>query len=137
MHDRYGKITLNGTVKFGIVYEISDNFFELPISNLQLNGHIFPLGGGGFFRLIPNFFFKMGIKNILKKENAYLFYMHPWEIDSEQPRVKKASAGFKFRHYTNLGKTGDNLTDIIHTFSRCRFNTCSQYLKEKKQLKWQ
>jgi polysaccharide deacetylase family protein (PEP-CTERM system associated) len=130
MHGRYGQISLNGTVKKGIANKISDNFYELPISNLMINRRVIPWGGGGYFRLIPYLPFKYGVKSILKKENAYLFFMHPWEIDPEQPKVKDAFNTYKFRHYVNLRKTRDKLFDLINDLSHCRFITCSQYLSE-------
>jgi polysaccharide deacetylase family protein (PEP-CTERM system associated) len=129
LHGRYGKISLNGHRKKGIALQISDNFFELPISNLMLKGRTFPLGGGGYFRLIPFPLFSIGLKNILKKEGAYIFYIHPWELDPEQPRVVEASCQLKFRHYTNLSRTGTKLGNLFEIFKSCRFITCSEYLK--------
>jgi len=133
MHDRYGKLLLNSDTKKGISYQFSKNFFEVPISNLGLQNPFsgsftLPWGGGAYFRLIPFSIFKRGVNNILKKENAYLFYMHPWEIDPDQPRVHKASSSCKFRHYINLKKTFLKLTRFIEHFGQCRFVSCRQYL---------
>jgi cellulose synthase/poly-beta-1,6-N-acetylglucosamine synthase-like glycosyltransferase len=58
-----------------------------------------PWGGGGYFRLIPFPLFKLGVKSILLKEKSYLFYLHPWELDYQQPRVEGVAAAYKFRHY--------------------------------------
>jgi polysaccharide deacetylase family protein (PEP-CTERM system associated) len=142
LHGRYGKISLNGAGKCGIAHNLSDNFYELPISNLHLptlgilahfrhfrHFHL-PFGGGGYFRLMPGPLFRLGIKHILGKEGAYLFYMHPWEIDPDQPRVREASTNFKFRHYNNLAKTYSRLKDLIENFNSCNFITCNQYLDE-------
>jgi hypothetical protein len=131
LHGRYGKISLNGHSQIGIAYRIVDNFYEIPISNLKFLGRVLPLGGGAYFRLLPFHFFKLGVKRILKGEDAYLFYIHPWELDPEQPRVTKASIEKKFRHYRMLSKTHGRLERIINTFKHCRFTTCSQYLKAK------
>ena len=130
MHGRYGKILLNRYAKKGISYQVSNNFFELPISNLTLGkkGFVLPWGGGAYFRIIPFSIFKRGVQSILKKENAYLFYMHPWEIDPDQPRVGKASLSFKFRHYINLNSTFLKLTRFIEYFGQYRFVSCRQYL---------
>ena len=120
-------------------------FYELPISNLHFRtpfsyvlsaisseqnrgGFVLPWGGGGYFRLIPFPLFKIGVKRILGKENAYLFYFHPWEIDPEQPKVNQASSFYKFRHYTNLNKTYSKLSKLIGSFRHHRFLTCKQYL---------
>lgn len=129
MHGRYGKADLSGKSRNGIAIKISDNFQELPISNLAIGKHVFPLGGGGYFRLIPFPFFKTGVKHILKKEKAYLFYMHPWEIDPEQPKVNKASMSYKFRHYVNLKKFHLKLSALFEAFSECCFVTCQEYLR--------
>jgi polysaccharide deacetylase family protein (PEP-CTERM system associated) len=140
MHGRYGQISLNGSGSKGIAHRINENFYELPISNFSLStlgilAHFrhfrqfhLPWGGGCYFRLIPLRVFKTGVNAILNKQGTYLFYMHPWEIDQNQPRVQKASANFKFRHYANLGKTGDKLRMVIDYFSNCQFITCNQYL---------
>ncbi len=137
LHGRYGRISLNGAGKSGIAHQVSDQFFELPISNFQLptlgtlahfrHFHL-PLGGGGYFRLMPGPLFRLGIKQILAKQGAYLFYMHPWEIDPDQPRVESASPGAKFKHYTNLERSESKLRRMIECFAGCQFITCSEYL---------
>jgi polysaccharide deacetylase family protein (PEP-CTERM system associated) len=115
MHGRYGKISLNEQNRVGIVYKISSDFYEFPISNLKskIQNLVLPWGGGGYFRLIPFPLFKLGVESILKKENAYLFYMHPWEIDADQPRVNDASTFYRFRHYSNLSKTHSKLLKLL------------------------
>jgi polysaccharide deacetylase family protein (PEP-CTERM system associated) len=134
MHGRYGRLDLSRNRNNGISVEISNKFYELPVSNFKIGNRIFPLGGGGYFRMLPFPFFKMGVKNILKKEKAYLFYMHPWEIDPAQPKVRQASAFFKFRHYVNLNKTHSKLSKFMENFDQCRFITCRQYLQEAGRL---
>jgi hypothetical protein len=134
LHGRYGQISLNGHSKKGIARQISDNFFELPISNLMLKGRVFPLGGGAYFRLIPFSFFRHGVQSILRIDGTYLFYIHPWEIDSDQPIVKKASVISKFKHYSNLSKNQNKIMKLITSFSDCRFISCKEYLKQTMQL---
>lgn len=131
MHERYGRVDLSWNSQKGIAIKISGDFYELPISNLKLRNSFFPLGGGGYFRIIPFPLFKIGIKSILKNEKAYLFYMHPWEIDPQQPKVTQASAFYKFRHYVNIKKTYSKLSMLMKRFSRCNFIKCHQYLEEK------
>ena len=99
-------------------------------SEQNRGGFVLPWGGGGYFRLIPFPLFKIGIKCILRQENAYIFYFHPWEIDPEQPKVNQASSFYKFRHYLNLSKTKRKLSKLIENFAHCNFITCSQYLNE-------
>lgn len=127
-HGRYGTIDLSDAIKMRSAYQLGDNFYELPISNLSLGGYVLPWGGGGYFRLIPTSVFFFGVRSILNKQDAYLFYMHPWEIDFEQPRVKEASQFFKFRHYVNIKRTEMKMANFIYKFRDCRFMTCSRYL---------
>jgi peptidoglycan-N-acetylglucosamine deacetylase len=158
MHSRYGRLDVSNFQKDGIALRVSDSFYELPISNLNIKNpirdklsainnkqnnalnssnpinpskpasFILPWGGGGYFRIIPFYIFKKGIKSILKRDNAYLFYMHPWEIDLEQPRVIEAPASFKLRHYINLKTCESKLSRLINTFQDSRFLTCHQYI---------
>ena len=130
MHDRYGKISLNGSSKKGIAHKVLPDFYELPISNLNLKGKVVPFGGGAYFRLYPFSLFNFGINLILKSHGAYMFYLHPWELDPNQPKVNQASFSFKFRHYINLSKTYKRLQSLIKDFSTCHFVTCSQYIEQ-------
>jgi len=133
MHGRYGHLDLSGYTVNGSAIRISDKFHELPISNLSLWNQIIPWGGGGYFRLIPFPVFSIGVQSILKNKNAYLFYMHPWEVDPDQPKVKTAPAFYRFRHYTNLKKTTSKLSRFIRSYERCNFLTCRQYLEHINQ----
>ncbi len=131
-HGRYGWISINGHQKQGIALQYHNRFHEIPISNLKLAGKVLPWGGGGYFRFIPFLIFKAGIQNILKKNDAYMFYMHPWEIDPEQPRVDEVSGLSRWRHYLNLEKTQLRLAKLIEAYRHCNYVTCSQYLEKVK-----
>lgn len=128
LHGRYGKISLNGGSRYGIAHRVADDFCELPISNLTVCGNVLPLGGGAYFRLLPFHLFKLGVKRILTLDGAYVFYIHPWEVDPGQPRVTQASWSRKLRHYGMVSKTYRRLDHMINSFEYCRFTTCSQYL---------
>jgi polysaccharide deacetylase family protein (PEP-CTERM system associated) len=130
MHGRYGKVDLTKNGKEGIAIRVSHEFFEVPISNLKFSGRVLPWGGGGYFRLIPFLMFRMGVKQILTNDNAYLFYMHPWEIDPGQPRMMEASRFYRFRHYVNLDKTYSRLRKLASAFRHCEFGTCHQYIQK-------
>ncbi|MDY0131710.1 MAG: polysaccharide deacetylase family protein [Desulforegulaceae bacterium] len=121
MHGRYGKLDISSWKKRGFFFEVSDGFYEIPLSNLTFGKKVIPLGGGGYFRLFPLPFFKMGMKSVLKKDNAFVFYAHPWEFDPGQPRVSDAPKGFKFRHYINLDKTEKKLRNLLNSFQTCEF----------------
>ena len=128
MHGRYGKTDFSNYHKKGAAIQLDNGFYELPISNLGLMNKTFPWGGGGYFRIIPFFLFKAGIKKILRQEGDYLFYMHPWEIDPNQPIPRKVSSKNRFKHTYNLSKTETRLENMLDVFKDCKFITCSEYL---------
>ncbi len=130
LNSRHGRLSVLDNKRAGIAINLDNDFYELPISNLKLWNRAFPLGGGGYFRILPAWLFCKGVKKILNAENAYLFYFHPWEIDPEQPRVKEASFFYKFRHYINLQKTIRKLSLLIISNFKSNFITCNQYLSQ-------
>jgi polysaccharide deacetylase family protein (PEP-CTERM system associated) len=130
MHGRYGNVDISGNGRIGIASQVSDSFYELPISNVELANCVLPWGGGAYFRVIPSPIFTAGVKAILRKQNAYLLYLHPWEFDPDQPKVKDAPMFYRLRHYVNLDKTYLRLSRVIRRFQHCRFLTCTRYIRE-------
>ncbi len=128
LNSRYGKLNTAGCSKKGIALEMDPGFYELPLSNLRIWGRCFPCSGGGFFRLIPGRVFRKAVQKVLKTQEAYHFYMHPWEVDPGQPRQTQISTLSRFRHYVNLHKTLPKLQALMDAFAHCRFSTCRDYL---------
>lgn len=129
-HGRYGTLTTDGKNKTDFAIRIGKDFTELPISNLTIGKQIIPWGGGGYFRFLPLPVFKAGTQRILQKSKTYMFYLHPWEIDPGQPRIKAAKGLSGWRHYLNLSKTHARLHNFVTAFRHCKFPTCSQYLND-------
>ena len=64
-----------------------------------------PVAGGGYFRLLPYGWTRWGIARInATRGSPAIFYLHPWEIDPDQPRLRPVALS-RFRHYRNLDKT--------------------------------
>jgi peptidoglycan-N-acetylglucosamine deacetylase len=149
LHGRYGKITLNGHPNAGIAYKLSGDFFELPISNLPFSSlpilgtlahfshfrhSVLPWGGGAYFRLVPQFIFMSGVRRILNRFGAYLFYMHPWEIDPGQPKICQAPFASRVKHYTNLDSSEGKLTTMLQRFAELGFVSCRTYINKSFNL---
>ena len=107
----------------------SSSFYEIPVSNLRIGEKKIPWDGGGYFRLLPAFLHRAGVKKIIQQHSCYTFYMHPWEIDPGQPRVKEARAFFRFRHYVNLADAKHKLLRLIEVNSEKSFQTCREFIK--------
>lgn len=91
---------------------------EFPISTVKVFGQNFPISGGGYFRLLPYSIIRKAFRSINKKEQKpFIFYLHPWEIDPEQPRVNGLSSRSKFRHYVNLDKTEERFRRLLKDFN--------------------
>lgn len=132
-HGRYGTLSLPKKQKQDMpLYAMSSSFYEIPVSNLKLGERIIPWGGGGYFRLLPSLLHRAGVKQILKRNRCYTFYMHPWEIDPDQPRVKEARSFFRFRHYVNLAGAKNKLLRLLEDNSENSFQTCREFVENRK-----
>ncbi len=89
---------------------------EFPMTVINFLGRRIPAGGGGYFRLYPDFFLRRNIRKVAKQGRPAIIYLHPWEFDPGQPRVKGAGFGNTFRHYVNLAKTENKLSMILNEF---------------------
>lgn len=102
---------------------------ELPVSNLRTAGMVVPWGGGGYLRVWPPSLFEWGVRRIIEQDGYYVFYMHPWEIDSVQPKVKKLPFISRTRHYLHLSSTLHRVSHLLSTFHNSHvFMSCRQYV---------
>ncbi|MFN2532270.1 MAG: XrtA system polysaccharide deacetylase [Pyrinomonadaceae bacterium] len=106
-------------------YKITENLYEFPMSVLDVLGRRFPFSGGGYFRIFPYAYTKYCMKKLNSQGHPAVFYLHPWELDPDQPRIKELSRMQKFRHYRNLDLTEARLARLLSDFS---FTTISEVL---------
>lgn len=93
---------------------------EVPASTVCLGGVTLPMSGGGYFRLLPYAWTRWGIRRVNRRERRpVVFYVHPWEIDPDQPRLDAPRLS-QLRHYRNLRKTEVRLRRLLAEF---RFGT--------------
>lgn len=93
---------------------VAGGVLEIPPATLRLVGHNLPMGGGGYFRLLPLSLSRWALRRI-NAEDAMpaVFYFHPWEMDAEQPRVDGIPLARRFRHYVNLDSFPRKLSDLL------------------------
>ena len=103
---------------------------EFPVSTVRGLGRNLPMGGGGYFRLLPGVVTRAAVRSIERAGGAASLYLHPWELDPEQPRVP-APAFKRFRHYLNLDRTLPRLRALLETF---RFTTLREVLQARGHL---
>lgn len=114
-HKRYGKIK-GLKIPNNSIFEIRKDFYQVMLSYLDFMNLKLPWSGGFYFRFIPYSIFNFGVKYILKKRGSYLFYIHPWEFDPDQPKIKNIKLQYKFRHYSNLKSTEMKFTRLLDDF---------------------
>ena len=115
-HDRYG---IAGAPRWPYRLNTPDNasIVEFPPSTVDLLGLRLPVGGGGYFRIYPYWLTRAALNHLNRREGRpFMFYLHPWEIDPEQPRVK-AGRFSRFRHYTNLRRCEGRLRELLGDFA--------------------
>ncbi|MBK1729259.1 XrtA system polysaccharide deacetylase [Halorhodospira halophila] len=87
---------------------------ELPPATLRLLGRNLPAGGGGYFRLLPYRVSWAALRWIAQAEGQpAVFYIPPWELDPEQPRVPGIDLRTRVRHYVNLHRTEQRLSRLL------------------------
>ena len=75
-------------------------------------------GGGGYFRLYPYEVSRWAINRLNTIDNqSCVFYLHPWELDPNQPRLYGIVNKTQFRHYLNLSKIENRLHRLLSDFN--------------------
>lgn len=133
VHDRYG---IPGAAREpGVIVAPSKRaLVEFPMSAASFAGVRVPVSGGGYFRLLPYAVTRAGLRQINERAGQpFTFYLHPWELDPGQPRVKVGLLS-RFRHYNNLHKCEGRLRRLLDDFS---FSTMRHVLETRGLLKAQ
>jgi polysaccharide deacetylase family protein (PEP-CTERM system associated) len=109
-HNRYG---FNGMSC--VPFRFANGVVEIPLSTYRFGGVSFPLAGGGYFRLFPYAYFRHLFQRLNKQGKSIVFYLHPWELDPGQPKMK-VRLNYRLRHYVNLEKTEKRLERLLREF---------------------
>jgi FemAB-related protein (PEP-CTERM system-associated) len=115
VHDRYGHHQAP-RFPFEIWRDGAERLVEFPVGTVRVFGWNMPIGGGGYFRLAPFSITRLGIARVNTAERRpVMFYLHPWEIDPDQPRPEMARR-LAFRHYVGVRKQADKLGRLFRHF---------------------
>jgi polysaccharide deacetylase family protein (PEP-CTERM system associated) len=111
-HDRYGVPHANR-----FAHPTAAGLLEIPPSTIRAFGCNWPVAGGGYFRLAPLHVTSWAIRRINREGHPAVVYLHPWELDPEQPRVSSAPLRSRFRHYVSLHHTERRLHRLLRRLS--------------------
>ena len=124
-HDLYG---VPGAQRFpySMTCKNGKSLREFPPTTVRLFGQNLPGAGGGYLRIFPMTYTNWVFR---KFEREYgervVVYVHPWELDPEQPRISK-SLKSTLRHYTGLRSTAHKLGRLLSEYA---FISYSQLLE--------
>lgn len=123
-HDRYG-IPGGSRRPYRLRTPAGASLVEFPLTTVELGRYRLPVSGGGYFRLFPYFLTRMALASVNGREQRpFIFYLHPWEVDPGQPRVKSGWLS-RFRHYNNLERCEPRLRQLMADFE---FGTAAEVL---------
>ncbi len=113
-HDRYGMA--EAPLQPHRILRPAGAIWEFPGTVWRGLRYPLPVGGGGYFRLYPYWLTRWGLQAVNRAGRPFVAYLHPWELDPEQPRLQPGRMK-AFRHYVNLHRTEDRLAHLLSDFS--------------------
>jgi polysaccharide deacetylase family protein (PEP-CTERM system associated) len=123
-HDHYG---MPDAPRFAFYPDGADGLLELPVTTVSLFNRNLPAGGGGYFRLLPYGLFRKNLQSVSRQDKQpCMFYFHPWEIDSDQPRLASGLIA-RMRTYTGVKGMFWKLDRLLTEF---QFSTLSNVYGE-------
>ena len=111
-HDHYG---MPDAPRFA--HKVRNSLLEIPVSTACFFERNWPASGGGYFRLMPYAMSRWLLERVNREDGQpAIFYFHPWEIDTDQPRIPGISLKTRFRHYLNLHRTEARIRCLLEDF---------------------
>jgi polysaccharide deacetylase family protein (PEP-CTERM system associated) len=109
---------------FAVVRPDGRSIAELPIAAASIGGLRLAMGGG-YFRLYPYRLTRFLLRRLGRQGGSpSMFYVHPWELDPEQPRLP-LSWWRRLRQYQGLRATEPRLRRLLLDF---RFTDASSVI---------
>jgi polysaccharide deacetylase family protein (PEP-CTERM system associated) len=129
-HDRYG--IPGGKSSIHRINTSSGTITEFPMTAVGPSRFALPVGGGGYFRLYPLWLTRRLLQHVNGQAGRpFAFYIHPWEVDPDQPRLKAGTFSSRLRHYVNLQPTVAKLSKLLGDF---RFGTLHESIEQYLQV---
>jgi len=101
------------------IHPIHDGLTEYPPAAVRLGGLTIPVAGGIFFRLLPYPLTAASLRRMNRKGRPAVVYMHPWELDADQPRVPGLPARQTWYHYWGLRSALAKYSRLLREFRFC------------------
>ncbi|APF17713.1 polysaccharide deactylase family protein, PEP-CTERM locus subfamily [Caldithrix abyssi DSM 13497] len=131
-HDRYG---MPHAPRTPFIFESAGGkpIVEFPMPTIRIGNKNIPFGGGGYLRLLPLWFTQYAIKKFNREGHPAIIYMHPWEFDSDQPRVPLGRLQ-SLRHYGRIKRNFNKLERLLKQFEWMAMEDYLTLLKKEEKL---
>ena len=103
---------------------------EFPLATASFAGLTLPAAGGGYLRQLPFALIRRGFAEAEARGQPATFYIHPWEIDPDQPRLPVGLIT-RLRHYRGLSRTLGRTRRLLAEF---RFTSIGSFLTRETEL---
>ncbi|HKO15623.1 MAG TPA: XrtA system polysaccharide deacetylase [Gemmatimonadaceae bacterium] len=99
-----------------ILQRVAGVLCEFPPATLDVAGVRVPAAGGGYLRHFPFGVVRRAFLDATNRGVPATFYVHPWEVDPEQPRLR-TSRLTALRHYRGLKQTAARIERLLGEFT--------------------
>ena len=114
VHDRYGE---PDAPRFPFEFRSGEHCCkEFPMSTVTRWGKNLPVAGGGYLRLYPYWLTRWAIRKINHEGHPAMVYIHPWEVDPQQPRPAVSKLKL-MRHRIGMSTVMRKLEKLLQDFS--------------------
>jgi len=112
-------------------YFTKNGLIEMPPATIGVLGQNFPIAGGGYLRLTPEFILRKLVNRKWRQRESSVFYCHPYEMDPEDTKITGDVKGLKSFGYIlqqRVGRTSNpkKLENLIRGY---KFTTLSEMIK--------
>lgn len=110
-----------------VIHRDTGDLIEFPLATTKVGKFRVPAAGGGYLRQFPYGIIRRAFREHTEAGTPGVFYIHPWEIDPDQPRFEVPFLT-RVRHYRKLGKTAALIDRLLSEF---RFTSIARRLADE------
>lgn len=98
-----------------VPYRVRPELVEFPPSTVRLLGENFAVAGGAYLRMLPYKLIKIAVEDLNNRNIAVNSYIHVWEIDTAQPKLKLPFRRY-VSHYAGIKTAQDKFESLLADF---------------------
>ena len=106
-----------------IIQRPNGELAEFPMAITTILSYPVPAAGGGYLRQFPLAIVRRAFREASERGESATFYIHPWEIDPEQPRLAVSRLN-QIRHYRGLTSALERVEQLLGEFSFGTIASC-------------